>query len=379
MKKITVERQIGLVFSPLVVTSGIEVMGNVPSSQQYDVASNTYTPDYTGEFLVLRPQMSVSDPDGIIADGEVAITNLVWYKAEEGTETVISAGNDFVIASDGTLTVKRNAKPGSPTTYRFEGEYLDTRTGAVHKRTETILVSCESISSSPVLSLDCPESLRYDPVRETNPLRTVHISFRIGTQEIPAANRKLIVQKKDAINDWHDVGDDITDYDVKMLADGTGFTVDLSLVGERTDIRVFGLYNPFGSATSMSVDSSTPMVQVAAVRSIGNLMGVVLTPQRFNPGQKTFNPEFRVSDAKGEIPDPDKVCDIDWRTSKGMANGTVTKSAVIASGAKPSIPTSSLDLRYGGKVFAEFAVKDPKRCLTYEGKVLTYNGNPLII
>lgn len=371
----------GFVYSPLIISSGIAVVGNVPDVQQYDISTGLYTPDYTGSFLCLKCWLEVTDPDGILTASEKVLTNIRWYRTEGGAETQITGGNDYAIDTDGILMVKKNVNPDTPLTFRCEAEFLDARNGEIHRIVETRQVMAESVSQRPVLGIDTPLAIRYDPIRDDNPIRKVKASFRIGDMDVPAAHRELIWQKKDegdtAFSDID--GSDIMDYDVSLSADKTELTIDCSLIGKRIDIRVYAKYNPFGNPSSMPIDSTTAKVEFAAVRYEATLKGQILAPRLLYPTQKYIYPECVCSDTKGIIPNPESKCDIAWKVSKGVAAGTVTPGAVIATGVKPTIPTTSVVKTYGGKLIAEIKAKEPLKAATVGGDVLTVNGQVILV
>lgn len=381
------EISVGYIWQPLIVSSGIEVTGNVAAAQQYDIASNTYTPDYTATYLQLRPWMAVADPDGELTDGEVTPANVTWEAVEAGTAAAITAGAQYAIAADGTLTLKRNVDPGNPLTLRVRMEYLDPRTGALYRREESILVTCESISAPPVLSLDVPVAVMYDPVFDKdNPLRTITASLMLGSQEVPASKRRFIWQKKDAILDWHEIHhdetqNDLLDYDVHLSADGTQLTVDCEKIGKRVDIRCYAIYAPFGSLSSMTIGADTPMEEFAVVRSAPKLNGVVLGPGNVSPSLKNVRPELRLYAGLREITDPETVCDIVWKLSKGVAAGTVSYGSVVAQGAHPTLPTTSIAQKYGGKATPFYGVKLPWSALKdpATGKYLTLADGTVLL
>ncbi|MDE6009836.1 MAG: hypothetical protein K2F87_00120 [Muribaculaceae bacterium] len=381
-KKITAEVQLGFVYSPLTISGGIEVVGNVPPEQQFDVATGLYTPDYTGTYLVLRPWIDVADPDGVLTEAEKVLTNITWYVIENGAESLVTGGTNYGIATDGTLTVKRNINPDYPATFRFEADFLDTRTGEVYPMVKTRQVMAESVSVPPQLVLDAPACISYDPLRDTVSTRKIKARLLIGAADVAVANREFVWQKRDKADSSFAAvdGSDPMDYDVSVSADGSELTVDCSLIGTRIDLRVYAKYNPFGSPSGMGIDSTTPVAEVSVVRREGKLWATILSPRNFDPTLKNLKPECVVYDSKGEVPSPDTKCDIEWRTSKGVAAGTVSKSAVIATGSKPVIPTSNVVRRYGGKLIAEVGVKEPLRAATTaDGKILTYNGKILLV
>lgn len=376
------EIQIGRIYSPLVITPGITVQGNVPDVQQYDIAANTYEPDYTNTNLLLKPAMEITDPDGIIPDGPATLTNIKWTLTENGTTTTITASTPgFAIAADGALTVSRNCSAQNPMTLRFEADYLDTRTGEIHNMLQSHLIQCEAVSERPVLTLDTSGLIAYDPVRDAETTRTVSAALRIGGAEVPAANRKFIWQKADSDNIWAQISaSDPMDYDVAVSSDGTQLTIRPWLIGDRIDIRCYALYSPYGNPSTLQIDSRTPVASFTVSRVEGRLRAIVKAARQYNAGVTAITPEAVVMDSKGVIPDPGAVLDIEWRTSTGAANGALNKSAVIARGVKPTIPASFIAPRHGGKLILQYGAKAPLKALTTaDGKILTTADGKILL
>lgn len=351
--------------------------------QEYDIAANLFEPDYTNTHLVLVPEMEVSDPDGEIPDGKATLTNMKWTLVEDGTETAVSASTPgFTVRTDGKLTVKRNCQNMKPMTFRFEAEYLDPRTGEVYRMLETHTVFCEGVSQRPVLTLDTSGLLAYDPVRDGEKTRKVKASLTIGGVEVPAANRRFTWQKRDIYdNVWADIdSSDVMDYDVGVSADGTELTVRMWLIGKRIDVRCYARYSPYGNPSSLAIDSRTPVATFSAERVEGRLRGIVKGARQLKAGVKNITPELVVIDSKGVIPNPDAVLDIEWRTSTGVASGALNKSAVVARGVKPTIATTFVSSRYGGKLIPAFGAKDPLAAIVDDdGSVIVDDDGSVIV
>lgn len=374
------ELNLDYIYSPLSVTAGISVVGNVVAAQQYDASQGVYTPDYTGAFLQLQAWIEADDPDGVLTAADKVLTNIRWYVTEGKTEKQITGGSDYVV--DGVLlTVKRNFTPGTGATIRMEADFYDPRTGQIWEIIETQSVTCESVSSPPVLTLDCADVIHYDPIRDKYPSKKIKAILRVGDEEVPAANREFVWQKRDSDKVWAEIdGTDLMDYDVSLSADRSELTVNCEYIGDRIDIRCYAKYNPFGSPSGMAIDAKTPIKEVAVIRHTPRLHGRILSTRRFHKDQKNIYPELRLYDGRQEIENPSSVADIGWRRSTGNKNGTVAKSSVIATGAKPTIPVSGVDAKYGGKLIAEFAVKEPLKALTTaDGSVITTaDGSPIL-
>lgn len=379
------ERKLQYTYSPLILASGITVLGNVAPIQQFDAATRLYTPDYTSEHLQLAPWLEVTDPDGILTAAERLPSNIQWTAVEQSVETpILATTSGYSIATDGTLTVKRNVSPDYPLTLRCEFDHLDPRTSEIRHRTETILLHTDTVSDTPVIVLDTPTVIRYDPIRDTDTTRTIHASLYVGDTLIVAPHVQFIWQKRDEYDMvWADIdpdGSDIMDYDVSIDPMGKTLTINLPYIGRRIDLRVYALYNPFGAATSMSVDASTPMEQFSVVRYEATLSAEVDMPTRIPPSLKQIKPVAHIFDTKGEIASPDKHALISWRTATGKADGSLAWSSVVATGQKPTLSTSFLARLYGGTVKAEASVLQPLAALTLADgtPIVTADGSPIL-
>lgn len=382
----TAERDITYIFSPLSTSQGIDVVGNVPSVQEYDPASGTFTPDYTLTNLVLRPWLCIIDPDGVLQSGRVEIANPVWHVVANGSKTAITSSSaDFSMVASGeeagTLTIKRNAATDAPIALLFTGEYTDTRTGRVHKVEMAYSVLCMSSEIDLKFGLDLPRMIRYDPIRDTSNTRIVTPWMTAGGEEVPAANRKFVWHKKDRDDaSFAEVGSDIMDYDVQVAQDGGSATVDLDLIGHRVDLRVYFFYNPYGPVTDTSITADTRYADITFLRVRKALKAYIKTFTKVSRSQTELIAEVDVLDSKGIIPDPDSYVDVWWKLSKGAASGAVSYGSTLARGSKATLPLSGTSLQYGGTLGADVRHKEPLMALTdSSGAVLTDgDGNVLI-
>lgn len=348
------ERDISYIYSPLSTSQGVDVKGNVTSSQVYDPASGTFSPDYTLTFLVLQPWFAIVDPDGVLQSGRVEIANPVWYEISNGVKTAItSSSTQYAVvpsgANAGQLTVKRNCAPDTPLALLFTGEYVDTRTGGVYQIVIPYIVVCESSDYKLETGVNLPRMIRYDPIRDTSHTRTVTPWMKAEGKDVPAANRKFVWMKKDKGDTaFATVGSSILDYDVDVAADGSSATVDLDLIGHRIDLRVYFFYNPYGAVTDTTITPETRYADVTFLRTRTKLTPVPKSYRRVAKGQTTLFAEVDVQDAKGIIPDPDKYLDIEWKMSQGKADGAVSYGQTLAKGSSVELPLSGTSAQYGG-------------------------------
>lgn len=384
-QEIFIDTHLDLVYSPLNVSYGIIVDGNVTDQQSFDQSDGTYYPNYESIFLVLKPWMRIVDPDEELPDGEVQMTNMHWYVYDGTTETEISNGTDYQVAADGKLSIRRNVDPGKILMFRFVGQYQDPRTGEIWKMEDTHAVSCE-VESAPVrMLLNQPEYVEWDPTSDAPTKVVLKADLLLGKDSVPAANREIIWEKKDEsdtdfcrIYRPTDSNHDPLDYDVDISADGTSLTLDRNLMGRRVDIRCRAKYDVYGNPSAVALTDRSPSAVAVFTRNLPKPDITVHSQTRFKPGQKDFKPTIDVYIGKRKIENPERFWKFKWYLSKGNANGTVTRT-LVGEGASPTLPTSYIQKKYGATLGFSFTEKDPLGAITHNNYVLTSNGAILLV
>ena len=383
-KEIFVDTHLDLVFSPLNVNYGITVEGSVADEQQLDQSTGQYTPDYTKSYLVLKPWMRVMDPDGVLPDGEVAGTNVHLY-GRDTAEAEVTNGTEHQVAADGRISIRKNVGAGKTRTYRVTAEYQDPRTGDLIRMEAVHPVSCESVLERPRLVLNQPALVEWDPTN-TDPARIVlEADLRIGRNSVPAANRELIWEKKDMSDSAFariyrptDANYDILDYDVEISSDVTRLTLDRSLMGDMVDIRCRAKYDPYGNPSAVTLDERSPSATARFTRHVPVPTVRALSPQKFDPTQKSFVPEARFYVGLREITNPMDFWSLNWYMSKGVANGSISRT-LVATGVKPTIPTSSITQAYGATLQTGVTEKNPLSAITTDTGAVIVDGNDNVI
>ena len=364
------ENDLSLIYSPLVISKGIDVEGNVPASQEFDAALESFTPDYTLTHLTLQPWFAIVDPDGVLPAGRVEIANPAWSVIEGGVKTAItSSSTQYAVtpsgATAGRILVKRNGTPDAPLSLLFSGEYVDPRTGRLYRIELSHTVQCHSTGIAVTYGVDQPKMTRYDPVRETTPDRVIHPWIKAGGADVPAANRRFIWHKRDTSagdTTYHTVGTSVMDYDVEAAADGS-LTVHLPWIGRRIDLRCYCFYNPHGPVTDTAIKSGTRYLELTFLRHKEGYRVNVKASRLFSRSLKAIVAECDIADSKGIVPNPDTWFDIIWKTSTGKADGSTNFGSTVARGAKATIPVTSLSATYGGTLRAEATPKRPLAAL----------------
>lgn len=374
-------RRFDFTYRPLTISSYIEVVGSIPDIQQYDSDTGEPTPDYeiANMGLVLQPRVNIHDSDGILADGEVtsSLANVKWTKIKGGGNTIqtlviTSSNTKYSIvtsgANTGRLTVKENVDVDTQITLRFEADYTDTRTSQVHKITLDHVVQCvRSVSAPPVLELDCPETFVWNPWREP---KNISVTAMLLHGEQPmTTNVAFSWEKKRADGSWSVIGTEAyDDFGWSMNAAGTVMTQDMSLMGDRLDMRVRATYP--GKPT---LGEGSPMKTFTLIRRLPNYeydFGGV--PEDIEPDVKTIYPKLVVTDRDGVVEDPLGEVSATWKTAAGVASGSLSYE-VVGGGMQPPISTSKINSN-GMVLGVEVVDRGSRKVLTQGGAVLLQDG-----
>lgn len=347
-------------FRPLQVSCSISVDGSVPDRQSYEAYSKTHTPDYTLTPLALVANVSIIDKDGVLPAGSVnkGLANIKWYETEKGVEKLISTTNtDYRFGADGSadagrIQVKKNVEPEWPLTLRFEADYVDPRTGQVHKIVLSKLLTSRSETVNPQLRLDCAGASIYNPLDDADK-QTVKATLSAGGGEVAAANRVFLWEKLREDGTWSEIGSDIMDYDVQLSADKASVTVDRSLMGEELHIRCRAKYDAGGNPAAVTLNDGSPCAVAVWRRRMPSVETEIINVPYNIPKIPYIFPGVSVRDNKKILSDAvvNGHFRVDWYTAKN-STGTLNYTKV-AEGLNPQIPTSMVTESMGGILAVE--------------------------
>jgi hypothetical protein len=176
-----------ILYTPLQVTFALIELGG-SRSQQKDAATGMYAPDRSLTPLVLRPLLTVQDPDHVIRDGDHTdrLIDCRWYLGtDEKGERITAATPDFIQGAHGELQVLRNVDPSLPLSLYFSCAYVDERTNNVFRYNKAILLDT-ALATELLLSLtlDAAGKVPISPFK-TGTTRTIHATLRNGTDVVP--------------------------------------------------------------------------------------------------------------------------------------------------------------------------------------------------
>lgn len=290
-------------YRPLEFMRSLEVVGSVPNNQMYDSGGDTYLPDYSLTPLILEAHVSVHDPHGIIPEGEVssALVNIAWYELDGtgASPVAIATGSDYTV--NGTqLLIKKNVSANTQLTIRFEADYTDSRVSQNnHVTLEKDIVCTHATTSPPVLDVDCPETFSYNPLRDV-PLHVIKARLMHGIV-LMTTGVSYVWEKKRSDNTWSAIGSD-THHDLgfALSADGSQLTQDMSLMGERLDLRVRATY-----PDKPTLSEGSPTKYFTLIRRVPKFeydWGGV--PEDIEPEVDTIYPKLVVNDHHGNLKNP---------------------------------------------------------------------------
>ena len=191
MKKV---KRIGVIYDPLNISASLLVRGG-SLSQTHCAERSEFVPDRELTPLVIVPQVYIHDPNGILTNGYVQLSGVLWYAlpkdiadsitddsylSKELSQYVITTGTQgYAVAEDGTLTVSTNVPYLSPVVLVFTGNYADPRDGKILRIHATATLSTSSVVLPATLTLDKPASWSFDPTTDSG-TRSIVAALRIG-------------------------------------------------------------------------------------------------------------------------------------------------------------------------------------------------------
>lgn len=377
-------KKINVKYKPLQASHNITTVGSVAPSQTYLAETNEYDADYTITPLVLLPQCNVTDRDGVITANNInsALTNVKWYETAGGVRTQISSTNgSYEITasgeSKGRIKVKKNASVGRPITLEFYGEYVDPRTDQILVFRDSVLVKCINATPPvPVLKLDSPESVAWDPFTDPGN-QTIKASLMAGGVDVTGATakRKFFWYKAGTNGALRLCGSDAWDVEIVSVSDGT-LVVNRELTGDAATYVCKASYAASGNpATSPAVNA--PCASTTIRRRIPDFEEEVTDiPNGIAPGTTLIYPELVVTTPKGILSNPEKELICKWYTKPSKSGSFVERGH----GASPAIPTA--DAGAGGMIVGAEVTDMGAWCFwtDSDGKVITDSDNkPIII
>ena len=187
-------KRIGIIYDPLNLSTTMVIRGG-SLTQTHSAETGEYIPDRSLTPLVIRPEVYVNDPNGVIESGKVGLTGIMWYEipqdmldqikdesyitGELSRFLITGQTSGYSVAQDGTLTVTKNIAYLEPKVLVFTASYPDARSGKVLRIQATATLSTVSLTEAASLSLDKPASFVFNPITDAG-VRTIKANFLLG-------------------------------------------------------------------------------------------------------------------------------------------------------------------------------------------------------
>lgn len=346
------QKRIDVNYTPLQTSGSIEVIGSVPDRQIYSADTKEYIPDYTLTPLVLYPRCNATDPDQYTKSGVInsSLTNMKWYQVIGSQRTLIDSGNaNYEITTEGTekgmIKVKRNSSVSSALSLEFYAEYIDTRTNQLYVyRMSTVIPMSDATLPAPVLKLDCPTSIVWNPLRNPSQ-RTIRAAVFVGGSDIASDTTKCRFfwyrnnnGSLEAITD----GNGDNDWEVVSVSHNQ-LTIDQEYIGDSQTYICKLAYSADGSLPT-TPDDNAPTVTTTIDRRIPNIeVDWQGAPTQVPGGTTKLQLEGFVTDALGTIPNAEEWLKFVWNV-KSPYSQSYARQAIGQRASINFIPGMMLEL-----------------------------------
>jgi hypothetical protein len=376
-----------LSYTPLTVTATITVDNTVSDNQVYNSFVNEYIPDYTVVPLILKPNVSIIDKDGVLSDGNVnaSLANITWTEVIGTTSTVITSSTDgYELVSsgvgNGTLRVKKNLSPDTTATLKFYAEYTDSRTGQVYKINASYLLKCDSSSKGvPELELDIDPAHFYNPLRDTESIK-VSAQLYVDGGICPASYRAFTWDISRDGKTFSTIGSSKLHYYISVSSDKTYCTVNQNLMGEKFILRCRAQYDEDGTPSNDTLSDASPCKMITFTRLIPKYDVDIVGTSNIPAGVSSIKVDLNVRDAKNVITDYQKVFQPVWYGNEQNSSYSATPTTVRGYGSPCTLSTSFVNKTYGSVIGCDLVDRGPMAALLDDsGNIITDDSGSIIV
>lgn len=260
-------------FSPLVVTCELVcITPDSPVAQTSNATIGQYEPDRSVSPTVIRPQVTVNDPDNIYSSGinnhNLSSDDHAWFVNGKPIAEVWTLGTDYTVTADdtddnGSLVIMKNLVPGDSATLAYEGIFNDFRTGVnyVVSADGMVLTTTDKGEDKWGCCVDCG-TVDYDPLHDNLLLydyltansietvgtresridgkcyvRTVTVTLTLGTETLDALPDGVTMRLVERGGDTPLEGGTVERPEITSVA-FPSIVFDLRFVGEATEYEV---------------------------------------------------------------------------------------------------------------------------------------------
>ena len=380
------KEDIVVVYDALSLVAGLEVIAGNPS-QTYNVNKGTYMPTRADGFTpcVITPKVSVSDPEMVITQADIA--NVKYYegvpKADDTNLITDKKGGYKVVTVNPTtsldypkwsLVVNKNFPPETPCDIYAVITFIDTRCNQEVKVSRSITFSTATFKTDSLkVCIDKPSMVLINPLVTDGWKQTIKAVLRENDEDIPSAEAefKWMIREGNSMT-WREITAD----ELQVCVSGkTGDTLTFDVGFFR---KVAFQVTAKKKNTQKTCDSNVTynvaypkQLEVNVIQRAGGKMKADLSTM--------VEYECQISDSRGIIgEDKYSLFDITWKAESSKP-GAPTK--VIGNGRRVSFIPYGLDYdgQYGISVYAEVKMRVVTCVVTDGGKLVTSGGKAVTI
>ena len=363
-----VQKRIRRQFSPLSVIPYIQVFGSA-QTQVFRAVSQAYEPNRTLTPTVIRPEVSVYDPDGVFGNGTAnkKLGSIKWYVNGVDVTTTQDYTNGLytIDLSDstmrGSLSIKKNVSPETRIKLRFEAILPDTRTGQnLAVSLDNILLTTQDVAPDKwTVELDCPTEVLVNPLSMAEQMVITPNLFR-GPDWMPRTSEGISFLLY-SMNGSNRVP--VTTYELVSFVQGV-VVLDLRLI-QKKDYLLSVLWN-----NSVEIAS----VQFSVMRSYPHVKAEMVDYGDILPEQQVIYAKAIVHSSTGVVADPGKYYTIEWHTVSSFGDVSHNQGEMAEIDAnRAGMGTSGVDVYY------TIDEKEAMKVATDSaGEVYTVDNEPVI-
>lgn len=358
-----------ILYQPLSVSLSLEVAGG-SLNQNRNGLTGEYEPDRSLFPLVLRPRLMITDPDGLLDQGDHSsdLVDTRWYiGSDESGEMITSQTDGFTLGTYGTLTVKRNVAPDQPVNLFFSCAFIDPRTGKTFRKTcVTTLSSVSSVQFNLSLEIDAALKMAVSPFRN-NQTRKITATMHNGSDIVADTDAVYLWQVRDGASFRSITADDlfyVSGQNTKTL------TIDRRFIDKET-IRVMAYHK--------SHQEQKLYAQTRVFRWYGQWdeRETIERGRFIRPDTSEIEVRAVIDTPKGQVTSPADYYDI---THIKTTNEAGARQDVIGYGERVVLPATQVNRKDAVTVFG-IDVKEltALRACTVGGKIALVNGKIMTI
>lgn len=363
-----------IMYDPLDVSFSILELGGT-LDQKKDKLTGLFSPDRAATALILRPQLKVRDPEGILtaktlsADYTPSLFNHRWYV---NGDRILSTTPGYTLGNNGELVVAVNADPDAPIKLKYCWNFTDARTHKVFGgEWEEALVSVAVSDLNLSLKLDAALTLPISPFKNLSN-RIINATLRNGESDIADADAHYEWQVQVPSGDSK-IFRAITSDDIFYVS-GQG-TKSLTIDRRFIDKELIMLEAYHIAETTRKVYARTKLYRDYGLWE--DKMNF-LTGKYIRYDTKSVEILTTIETPKGNISDPAKYFNIEY-FFKTTAIGSSFKSV----GYGEALSMARKDIGYDPNIQPVWGIevkpRSALRATTIGGKVATINGKVLCI